>query len=477
MAENQDWSEARFGTTQRGKEMLIDHKFFCYTIDNEKNGRCYWKCVMKDSKRCKARAATFEGKVVYLSDNHTHLSDITRTKAKLKEQEAVARAVENPMVPPRRALAELAASASSNSELAALTPNRVLVRRINYHRKKLRETPDEPSDWEDLEDLPEGLCQTSLGERFLLSNSIGSNSPGCIIFASDWQLNLMSQADSVTADGTFSTCPAPFAQIYTVVANFHEERRNIPVLFALLPDKSAQTYEHVWSNINLYLLGPVKAIRVDFESADLLAIQEAMPDSRLDACFFHFRSAVKRKLGALGLTSAYNQDESLQLYIKSLISLAYVPEAMVCCYFEELRTTRPPNDALNKFEDYFESTFIGRRWGPSSSRRSPRYKIKFWNQFNRAVAKEDPTTNSAESWNSAWAGSLETRANLWTVIKGFQREEAFSRAKHLEGSAPPTGRQIRRSDKDSRIAAMCQSFDSYEPIAYLQMMAQQFEID
>lgn len=477
MSEIPNWTEARFGTTQRGNEMLVDYEHFCYTVDNEKNGRSYWKCVLKDSRGCKGRAATLDGRVVYLSKSHNHVSEITQTKAKIMEKQAVTRAVENPMVPPRRVLAELASSCSSPRELAALTPSRVLVRRINYQRKKLRDTPDDPSDWQDLEELPEDLCKTSMGERFLLHNSITDNSPGCIILSSDWQLNLMSQADSVTADGTFSTCPTPFAQIYTIIANFHADRRNIPVVFALLPDKSAQTYEQVWSALTLYLLGPVRAIRVDFESADLLAIQQVLPDTRLDACFFHFRSAVKRKLGSLGLTSAYNKDESIQVYVKSLISLAYVPEDKVISYFEELQTSKPDTDILDSFEDYFESTFIGRRWGPNSARRSPRFKISFWNMFERALAQEDQTSNSAESWNSAWAGSLEPKAKLWTVLKGLQREEAFSRTKHLDGVAPQTGRQVHRSEKDARIASMCQSFDAYEPAVYLNMMAQQFQMD
>lgn len=470
-------TEARFGITKRGKEMLIDYQSFSYTKDNDRNGRSFWKCTEKDAKGCKGRAATVDGQIVHLSDNHCHTSDITRIAVRLKEQSALAKATENVMVPPRRVFAELTYAMNNQSEMASLTPKRVLVRRINAQRKKSRQMPDEPSDWEDLEELP--ACQTLIGERFLLGNSIKDNRPGCIVLSSDWQLNLLGQADSVTADGTFKTCPQPFCQIYCLVANFHKDRRNIPVLFALLPDKTAQSYEYVWSTLANYILEPIKAIRVDFESSDLLAIRQVLPDVRLEACFFHFRSAIRRKLASLHLIPVYNQHESLQIYVKSLISLAFVPDDKVGSYFEDVQMTKPTKrePAIDQFEAYFESTYIGRKVGSLGTRRAPRYPIKFWNQYERALAKEDKTSNSAESWNSAWAGSLESKAKFWTVLEALKREEALAQSKQIEGAEPQTGRQSRRQVKDERIAQICGNISSHLPIDYLHIIAQQFELD
>jgi FLYWCH zinc finger domain len=132
-------TKPRFGKTQKGKLMLIDHQWHCYTQDGTKGSRAFWKCLKKNSKKCKGRAATIpdEGhKVVYQSNNHNHTSDIIKTQVRLKEQEVVARAVQNPGVPPRQILGQMAMEVGDTAELAAKTPNANLTRQINYQRKK-----------------------------------------------------------------------------------------------------------------------------------------------------------------------------------------------------------------------------------------------------------------------------------------------------------------------------------------------------
>lgn len=477
---------ARFGTTKRGKPMLIDHQSFRYTMDNEKNGRTFWRCIDKEAKRCKGRAATFQGEVVYLSENHSHGSDIVKTSVKLKEQAAIAKAVENPLVPPRRILADLASSFTDFREMAAKTPNENLARQISYQRKMSREHPPAPKDWKDLEAIPEDLARTSQQKRFLLLNSVKDNQPGTLIFSSDWQLSLLDSADSLTADGTFDTCPFPFGQIYTVVANFHKSRRNYPVALCLLANKSTQSYEEVWSCLSGYCLENVDSVRVDYENSDIVAIRSVLPETTIEGCWFHFRSALWRNLSCrFHLAPLYNSNISFQNYIKSLASLAYVPVPKVCSFFEELQDFGKTFSAglpseLELFDQYFEATYIGVRWGSQGKRRSPKYPLEIWNQYERAIQKTDRTTNSVESWNSAWAGSLEQKADVWTVIQAFRREEALVRSKHMDhtqrDAGPQTQRQMRRSDRDERIANLCAGIEEMEPLDYLSAMGELIEL-
>jgi hypothetical protein len=86
------------------KLMLIDHQEHCYTQDGAKVSRVFWKCLKKKSKKCNGQAAAIpnEGhKVLYQSNNHNHTSEIIKTQVRLKEQEMVASAVQNPGVQPR----------------------------------------------------------------------------------------------------------------------------------------------------------------------------------------------------------------------------------------------------------------------------------------------------------------------------------------------------------------------------------------
>jgi hypothetical protein len=482
--------KARFAITQRGKPLTIDHLWHQYTKDNEKGQRTFWRCAFKYAKKCPARAATIsskDNKVVYLSDNHNHGSEIVRTKVKLMEQEAVQKAVENPSVPPRRVLGELSMRYQTTSELAAKASNENLARRINYKRKKENEAPGEPSDWHDIEEPPEKFTKTASDGRFLLLNTISENRPGVLLFSSDWQLNLLSDADSITADGTFKTAPDPFRQVYTIVANFHKNRRNYPVAFALLPDKTANVYSQIWSTMSQYLLEPPRAVRVDFETADLKAIQQVFPDATIEGCFFHFRSALWRNIQDKKLVPIYNAHTSFQIYVKSLISLAYVPVDRVCHYFELLQESKPEERVpeVDDFEHYFEATYIGLKWGTRGTRKVSRFPIPIWNQYQRALAKTDKTTNSAESWNSAWSKAASCSDGLWKVIESLRREEALTQSKfmdHLQrdsrdGKNPQNARQARRSDFDERMANLCHRIDDLDPVDYLHTLAQLFDLE
>jgi len=61
------------------------------------------------------------------------------------------------------------------------------------------------------------------------------------IFASDFGLQLLQKAPVIAVDGTFSTCPAPWCQLFVLQAVM-EGGISYPVVFGLLPNKTAQTY-------------------------------------------------------------------------------------------------------------------------------------------------------------------------------------------------------------------------------------------
>jgi len=65
-------------------------------------------------------------------------------------------------------------------------------------------------------------------------------------FLPEWQLNVLAHADCMMADGALSTSHEPFPQVYTIIGNFHESRKNIPVCTCLVLDKQADTFIYVW---------------------------------------------------------------------------------------------------------------------------------------------------------------------------------------------------------------------------------------
>ncbi len=87
------------------------------------------------------------------------------------------------------------------------------------------------------------------------------------------------------------------------MANFHKKRRNYPLGFAFLPDKTTQTYVQIWSAISAFVQEPPRAIHVNFESVDLKALKEIFRNSAIEGCWFQFWCAIWQNLQAKSLST------------------------------------------------------------------------------------------------------------------------------------------------------------------------------
>ena len=134
-------------------------------------------------------------------------------------------------------------------------------------------------------DVPDGLRVTQRGrtvpaddpnhnERFLLHS--GQNGR-LLIFAADTELRIMHQSEYVISDGTFEMAPSSSYQLYTLHAFLREEC--LPVVWAVLPNKSTETYIEMFTAIREALVrtfGSVGSMRyfvTDFELAAINSIQ------------------------------------------------------------------------------------------------------------------------------------------------------------------------------------------------------------
>ena len=80
---------------------------------------------------------------------------------------------------------------------------------------------------------------TKEGEPFLLFDS-GPTEDRIIIFSTARNLRLLASSKHWYGDGTFKTVPHLFYQLYTL--HGIQVNNSIPLLYALLPDKTEATY-------------------------------------------------------------------------------------------------------------------------------------------------------------------------------------------------------------------------------------------
>ena len=125
-----------------------------------------------------------------------------------------------------------------------------------------------PKNLERVDEIPEPLKLTHSGDTFLYFDS-GKSDSRVLVFATLPALDLLSQSEICHCDGTFSVAPDLFYQVYTNHGVI--ENAVIPLVYALLPNKTQDTYEKLFGCLEQF----GKKVVIDFEAAVHNAIKNA----------------------------------------------------------------------------------------------------------------------------------------------------------------------------------------------------------
>lgn len=143
-------------------------------------------------------------------------------------------------------------------------------------------------------------------QQFLMYDSVQTIRPGrMLIFSTRESLHLLSNSMEWFADGTFSTVPHLFCQLYTLhVIHNHTV---VPVVYALLPNKQRATYVKFLQELkNLQPGLNPQHLMTDFEMAAIQAFELEFPLIQTTGCFFHLSQNVWRKVQNEGLAVIYS---------------------------------------------------------------------------------------------------------------------------------------------------------------------------
>ena len=141
------------------------------------------------------------------------------------------------------------------------------LRSINRIRQQALETMPKPKNLESVDEIPEPLKLTHSGDTFLYFDS-GKSDSRVLVFATLPALDLLSQSEICHCDGTFSVAPDVFYQVYTIHGVI--ENAVIPLVYALLPNKTQDTYEKLFGCLEQF----GKKVVIDFEAAVRNAIKK-----------------------------------------------------------------------------------------------------------------------------------------------------------------------------------------------------------
>ncbi|XP_068245328.1 uncharacterized protein [Palaemon carinicauda] len=345
-----------FIRSSRGKDILSLDRYIYVKQKDLANGVVSFKCEERRNKAsCKAKVKVHiqRSEVVGTLHNHTHAPSKGKIDAAKTIQRVNMRAISTKETA-QQILSEACRSIDEETR-ANLPPIHHLRRNIRRHRQRLSRSRPLSLNAQELV-LTDEYTKTQDGQDFLLFDS-GPIDKRILIFGTQKNLDYLSQASHWSLDGTFKTVPRIFLQLYTIHAFINN--RSIPLIHALLPDKSQTTYSNLLEQIKLlkHDLAP-KTIMVDFEIGMIKSLQLAFPQSEIKGCFFHLCQSLYRKVQSCGFQQRYLDDKEFSIATKMIAALALVPSSDVEKSFETLCEFLPPE--TYPLQDYFEDTYLGR---------------------------------------------------------------------------------------------------------------------
>ncbi|CAJ0945578.1 unnamed protein product, partial [Mesorhabditis belari] len=198
------------------------------------------------------------------------------------------------------------------------------------------------------------------------------------IYAHNVGLDLLRKNRSWTADGTFYSCPADFAQLFII--GIQKEHLFLPCVFALLSGKSAQCYEAVFRYILSENIPAPTKLMTDFERAIFQGYQQVYGAGVAHQyCVFHFHQNILRNIKKRGLSSLV-QTPFGKGHLQSMMALALVEPQEVPDYFDAVvlsaHNSPPPLGtnfrAVKKFFAFIEKNYVGKcQHGPNGAFRQP----------------------------------------------------------------------------------------------------------
>ena len=118
-----------------------------------------------------------------------------------------------------------------------------------------------------------------------------------LLFISDYGRHLLTSYEHWASDGTFSTCPTPYDQIYFIGIKT-QDGKFIPAGYCLLKGKYRDIYRSLFETIISHVgsVNHVQTFTVDFKQAVISVIDELFPNVTVKGCLFHQRQAIFRNL-------------------------------------------------------------------------------------------------------------------------------------------------------------------------------------
>ena len=258
-----------------------------------------------------------------------------------------------------------------------------------------------------------------------------------------------------------------------------------PCIYALLPNKVEHTYKKLLKGLSTITENTEPhRILLDFERAALNAFASHHTGALLKGCYFHLCQAFNRKINEVGLKRLYETNHDLNLSLRLIPALSFVPAEMVNAAFdlviEEIENVSDKFDLddnitqkLDEVASYFQRTYIkGETIGRNS--REPLFPVNLWNHSEEAAAGLIRTTNAVEGWHlgvaTLFKGNHPSVHTFLEQIKLDAANQKFNIMKAMGGNSNSSRKKYR--ELNEKVKNICNNFNKDSILTYLYSLAQ-----
>jgi hypothetical protein len=389
-------------------------------VDRQRGDSIYFKCI---EKGCGGRAIyRVSAKIVETTKSHStnhadHGRELARREFKNGVKEEVAR---DPLKPVPQIFQELrrhfnsaGVRGATEEDIQAALPIYDIVRSSAY-RKRAKTLPLVPQNRGDL--ILDGVRRETNDDRpFVLD--VDSDENKIVVFGTETFLRKLCAADIVFMDGIFKSAPQIFTQIYTL--HIFWMGIMVPVVYSLLPDKSAQTYRRMFEIIQraatrLNLQFKPRAFQIDFEIAMEVAILNVFgPETDVKGCLFHFGQSVWRKTQKPAIQKAYTENDEVKRLVRRLCGLALVPLALNDDCWLQIHAAALQMDEIDRLLSYFTQT--------NFDEVGCLFDRSMWSHFKTDGSR---TINHLEGWHYT-LNRAHHRPTIYYLLKELKNQHNF----------------------------------------------------
>ena len=323
------------------------------------------------------------------------------------------------------------------------------------------------------------------GESCLLFDSGRDDQNRFLVFSNSQLMRFASQCRKFQMDGTFSLAPKCYnngrANLSGQVYSIHARKGSmlIPCFYILMAKKTKQEYTRVFTAIQSLVTLNVENVMLDLEMGAIGSVAETF-NATISLCYYHFQESIYSWVNEHGMKMKYLEDDSFRKLVHMHGALAFVPVNDViqawndlCSYLSE---HFEDDSQADDFNAYIEQSFIG-RIQPDGSRRSPKYRIEYWNQYSNVLAENSRTNNGIEGWHNGLNHLGDcSHPNVYKFVSILQKDMLRSKLKIEEDAAGHVRapRRITYVDFDARVKNIVAEYGASIKIEYLQRIAVMF---